>query len=363
MKKFPTICAIILFAAFPARAADIVWATAGPYTGSVAAWGLSQKAGIEQAVADINAKGGIGSRKIVLKAYDDACDPKQAVAIANRVVSEGIRYILYGTCSANSLAASKTYIDEGVLVMNTMASNPKVTDEGGPLIFRSMYRDDRNAVVLADDILKHYAGKKLAIINDRSAYGLGIAEYVRDRLNKAGFKEILFDSYDPANHDYSVLVTRLKSLGTEVLFIGGYPVETGAIARQLREAGSTAQIYRGDLSEPDFWKIAGLAGEGALFAFTSDPRKEPKAAKVLDELQKSGVVVDGYTLYGYAAAQVLAEAMAQAGDDPVKVAAAIHKGKFDTTLGTWSYDEKGDVENIRQLMFLWHDGNYMEATR
>lgn len=350
-----------LLVALPAHA-DIMWGVAGPYTGSVAAWGTSQLAGIKQAVEDINGAGGINGQKIVIKTYDDACDPKQAVAVASKIVSENIHFALHGTCSAASLAALKTYIEEGIVVINAVASNPKITDEGGPTIFRAMYRDDMASKTLADEILKHFPQKKLAIIHDKSAYGLGIAEYVRDKLNKAGIKEILFESYDPTNHDYSVLVTRLKTFGVEAVFIGGYPVETGLITRQMREGGLNAQVLAGDLSTQDFWKITGKMGEGALFSFPHDPRKEPGAQDVLAKLEKVKVIVDGYTLYGYAAAQVLAQAITKTGgNDPAKVAAAIHNNEFNTILGTWSFDEKGDVRNIRQVMYRWHDGEYIET--
>jgi branched-chain amino acid transport system substrate-binding protein len=229
-------------------------------------------------------------------------------------------------------------------------------------MFRAMYRDDNASKVIVDEIVNHYAGKKLAIIHDKSAYGQGVAEYVRDNLNKKGVKEILFDSYDPENHDYSVLVTRLKSIGTEVLFIGGYPVEGGAIVRQLREAGSKAQVIAGDLSAPEFWKIAGNAGEGTLFVFPQDPRKEPGAKAAVAKLEKSGVVIDGYTLYGYAAAEALAQAIEKAGStDPAKVADMLHKEEFKTVLGPWSFDQKGDVRNIHQVMFHWHNGQFEEA--
>ncbi len=361
MKHAFAVFAVALLLAAPARA-DITWAVEGPYTGSVAAWGLSQQAGIKQAVEDINAKGGVNGQKVVLKIYDDACDPKQAVSVANRIISEGIHTVLQGSCSASSLAAEPTYIDEAVLVMNTLPTNPKITDNGGPRIFRAVYRDDVAGVVAAEEIIKNDAHKKLVILHDRSAYGQGVAEYVRDRLHKSGVKEILFEAYDPNNHDYSVLVTRLKSMGTEVVFFGGYPVEIGLITRQLRESGSKAQIIAGDLAEPDFWKIAGETGEGALFTSPQDPRKLPGSKEVWERLQKSGTVVDNYALYAYAAAQVLGQAMAQAGgDDSKKAAEAIHKGKFDTILGNFAFDAKGDVQNIHQVMFRWHDGNYMEA--
>lgn len=360
MKKCLAVLSLAVLAAFPAHA-EIVWALAGPYTGPVAALGLSQQAGAKQAVADINAAGGINGEKIKLKIFDDVCDPKQALTVANKIVTENIRFAIHGSCSGASLAAQRTYLDEGTLVLNTASSNPKITEDGGPRMFRTMYRDDNAAKVLANEISKNHAGKKIAVLHDKTAYGQGIAEYVRDELRKRGIQEDIFESYDPGNHDYSALVTRLRGKRVEVLFVGGYPVETAMIIRQMRESGLEAQVFGGDLSLPEFWKITGEAGEETMYAFPRDPRNEQGAKKVLKKLEKSGVVIDGYTLYAYAAAQVLAQAMTKAkSTDPAKVAAVIHKEKFKTILGPWSFDEKGDVDNIRQVMFRWHDGEYME---
>jgi branched-chain amino acid transport system substrate-binding protein len=360
MKKIFFVLSLLFLAIQPARA-DILWAVAGPFTGDISVWGLPAQASIKQAIADVNAAGGIGGRKIVARIYDDACDPKQAVAVANKIISENIHFAIHGSCSAASIAALKAYIDEGTVVMNPFASNPRITDEGGPDMFRTIYRDDKAALVIADFIVKHEANKKLVVLHDKSAYGLGIAQFVKDLINKEGVKEISFQAYDPSNHDYSTLVTHLKEMGTEAIFIGGYPVEIAMIARQLRDAGSKAQILAGDLSTPDFWRIAGGAGEGVLFSFPHDPRKEPTAKDVIDRLQKTGIAVDGYALYSYATVQVLAQAIAKAGsDDPSKVAAEIHRDSFKTILGPWTFDAKGDVNNIHQVMYRWHNGEFNE---
>src|ERR1700722_17335066 len=123
MKKFLTFMIAECLIAMPVRA-DIIWGVAGPYTGGEAEWGAAQIAGVKQAVTDINAAGGINGQKIVLKIYDDACDPKQAVSVANKIISEGIHFVQHSSCSAASLASLKTYMDEGIVVINTMSTNP-----------------------------------------------------------------------------------------------------------------------------------------------------------------------------------------------------------------------------------------------
>jgi len=354
---FALACALLI--TLPARA-DIVWAVAGPMTGDVAMDGQSELVGIKQAVEDINTAGGIKGQKVVLKVYDDACDPKQAVAVANKIVSENIHYVLNETCSGASLAALKVYADEGVVDIHTLASNPKITDDGGPTIFRVIYRDDNLALVIANYIINHDAKKKLAILHDKSAFGVAIATYLKTAINKAGVKEITFESYDPVNHDYSTLVTHLKEIGSQSIFIAGYPVEEGLIARQLRAANSTAQIYGGYVATNDFWNVSGPAGDGTLFAFTQDPRKEPMAKAAIERIQKSGAVADGITLYSYAAAEILGQAIAKAGDKSSAVAEVMHKNTFNTILGAWKFDAKGDASTLRQIMYRWHDGKYAE---
>ena len=363
MKTLALTLSLFLFATFPAHA-DITIGLAGPFSGEISMWGLPGKAGALRAIADINETGGINGQKVIAKIYDDMCDPKQAVTVANKIISEKIHFVIHGTCSAGSIASLKTYIDEGTVVLNPFASNPKVTDEGGSNMFRTVYRDDKASLVIADYIVRNESKKKIVILHDKSAYGLGIAQYVKDAINKAGVHEDAFEAYDPTNHDYSAIVTRLKSLGTETVFVGGYPVEEATLLRQLREAGSKAQLIAGDLTTDDFWKIAGTAGEGALFSFPHDPRKEPGAQDVIKHLAAQGIAADGYTLYPYASVQVLVEALAKAGsDNPSKVASYIHNHKFDTILGQWSFDAKGDVNNIHQVMYRWHDGKYAEITQ
>jgi branched-chain amino acid transport system substrate-binding protein len=364
MKKF--IVVFTLTALFASSAhADITWAFVGPLTGSQATYGIMAVLGAEQAAADINQAGGINGQHIIVKSYDDACDPKQAVAIANRIIAENITMVIQGDCSGSSIAAAKVFLEEGVLIINTLATNPKLTDEGGPTLFRAVYRDDNAASALSQIILTRFAGKKLAIVHDKGAYGYGLAEGVRSLVNKGGVKEVLFDSYDPNSQDFSALVARLKQANTEVLFIGGYPVQIGMIARQLQEAHFKAQIVAGDLANDDFGKIAGAAGEGAMFIFMPDPHKNSAQgmAQLRRELEKNGKAYNGYTFYTYAAAQVLAQAIQSSGTAPAKIAADIHHNTFHTILGEWRFDQKGDVENSPIVPYRWHNGKYEEVEK
>ena len=171
--------------------ADITIATVGPITGSLAALGEQYKRGAELAVADINAAGGINGEKLVLEIGDDACDPKQAVAVANQMASKGVKFVAGHLCSGSSIPASKVYEEEGILQISPASTNPTFTDEGGWNVARVCGRDDAQGAVAAAFIAKNYAGKKVAVIDDKSAYGKGLADVTRKELAAAGFEVTL----------------------------------------------------------------------------------------------------------------------------------------------------------------------------
>ncbi|HEU0118833.1 MAG TPA: ABC transporter substrate-binding protein, partial [Alphaproteobacteria bacterium] len=244
MKKF-LISAVILLAMTGAAHADITIGMIEPLTGKYAVFGEQLKRGAEQAVKDINAKGGVNGEKLVLHLGDDACDPKQAVSAANEAVSAGIKFVVAHLCSGSAIPASKVYMEEGVLMVSPGASNPKLTDESKDLIFRTYGRDDNEGTMLGQYLAKHFKDKKIAIVQDNSAYGFGMAQAVQKTLNNDGVKEVLFEAYTPGERDYSALVTKLKRADVQVLVIGGYHTEAGLIARQIKEQGANIQIVGG----------------------------------------------------------------------------------------------------------------------
>ncbi|MEM9682748.1 MAG: branched-chain amino acid ABC transporter substrate-binding protein, partial [Pseudomonadota bacterium] len=190
--------------------AEIKIAVVGPMTGQYASFGAQMKAGAEQAVADINAKGGVLGQKLELLVGDDACDPKQAVAVANQMASRGVALIAGHFCSGSSIPASKVYEEEGILQISPASTNPKLTDEGGPNVFRVCGRDDQQGEVAGTFLADNFKGKKIAIIHDKTAYGKGLADETRKSLNAKGMKEALYEAYTAGEKDYSALVSKLK---------------------------------------------------------------------------------------------------------------------------------------------------------
>lgn len=363
MKKALLMSAALAFGTVVSGAAwaDILIATAGPMTGQYASFGAQMKAGAEQAVEDINAAGGVNGEKLKLVIGDDACDPKQAVAVANQLVGQGVKMVAGHFCSGSSIPASAVYAEEGVIEISPASTNPKYSDERpGNIIYRVCGRDDQQGQVAGKFLADKFKDKKIAILNDKSAYGLGLAEETRKYLNEAGVKEVLWESYTAGEKDYTALVSKLKQAGVQVVYVGGYHTEGGLILRQMRDQGLDAVMMSGDAFVTDeFWSITGKAGEGTLMTFSPDPRKNPEASKIVEEFRKKGIEPEGYVLYTYAAIQAWAEAAKAAKSvDTDAVAKELDKGSFETVLGKLKFNDKGDVTLPGYVMYQWHDGKY-----
>ena len=366
MKKFLLSGIAAGFAAVLATSAawaDITIGAAGPFTGDLAAFGEQLKRGAEMAVADINAAGGVNGEKVLLELGDDACDPKQAVAAANQLVSKGVKFVSGHFCSSSSIPASKVYEEEGVLQITPASTNPVFTDEGGWNVHRVCGRDDAQGAVAGAFLAKNYAGKKVAIIDDKTAYGKGLADETRKALNAAGGKEALNESYTRGEKDYTALVTKMKEAGIDAVYVGGYHNEGAIILRQMREQGMGAQMISGDaFNTEEFWTIAGPAGEGMIFTFAPEPRNFPEAKAVVDKFKAGGYDPEGYTLYAYAAVQAWAQAAtASKSTDTKTLATWLRAGNaLHTVLGDIVLDAKGDIKNAKYVWYKFHEGKYME---
>jgi branched-chain amino acid transport system substrate-binding protein len=213
---------------------------------------------------DINAKGGINGEKVKLVIGDDACDPKQAVAIANKLVGMGAVYVAGHFCSSSSIPASAVYSEAGIIQVTPASTNPNYTDKAkSDHIFRVCGRDDQQGEVAGKWIADNYKGKNVAVIHDKTAYGKGLADETRKNMEKNGLKATLYEAYTAGEKDYSALVSKLKSKKIDVLYIGGYHAEAGLMARQIKDQGMKVQIISGDaLVTQEYWNITGDAGEG-----------------------------------------------------------------------------------------------------
>ena len=349
----------------PALAQTIPVAVAGPMTGGQATFGRQMKNGAEQAVADINAAGGVLGRQLVLQTGDDACDPKQARSVAEKLAEAQVAVVVGHYCSSSSIPASSAYLDGGILQITPASTNPAFTDRGMWNTFRVCGRDDQQGSFAAAYLAKNFKGKNIAVINDKTTYGKGLADEVKKALNLDGVSEKLNESYNQGDKDFTALVSKLKLNAIDIVYDGGYHQEAGLIVRQMRDQGLATILMAGDaMADHEFSSITGPSGDGALFTFGPDPRKRPSAAAVAQKFSSKGIDPEGYTLYTYASFQIWAAAAAKAGTvDPKKVADAIHGGTWDTVLGPITFDKKGDITAIGWAVYRWDkQGNYDEIT-
>jgi branched-chain amino acid transport system substrate-binding protein len=349
-----------------AFAQDITIAVAGPMTGSESAFGRQMKNGADQAVADINAAGGVLGKKLALESDDDACDPKQARSVAEKIGSAKIPFVAGHFCSSSSIPASEAYADANVLQITPASTNPLFTERNLWNVARVCGRDDQQGIVAANYIVKNFKGKNVAILNDKTTYGKGLADETKKALNKAGFQEKLYESYNKGDKDFNAIVSRLKKENIDLVYVGGYHQESGLILRQMRDQGLQAVLMAGDaLNDKEFASIAGPAAEGTLFTFGPDPRNKPTAKAIVEKFKAKNIDPEGYTLYTYAAIQVWTQAAAKAGTtDPKKVMATIKAGDWDTVLGKLGFDAKGDIKQIDYVVYKWDGkGNYAEINQ
>ncbi|MEW6640126.1 MAG: branched-chain amino acid ABC transporter substrate-binding protein [Pseudomonadota bacterium] len=351
-------------AAVPAAMAqDITIAVASSMTGGEAAFGRQMRNGAELAVADLNAAGGLLGKQLKLEVGDDACDPKQARSVAEKLASMKIPFVAGHYCSSSSIPASEAYAEGNVLQITPGSTNPLFTERKLWNVLRVCGRDDQQGSVAAEFLAKNYKGKNIAILHDKSTYGKGLADETKKALNKAGVQEKMFESYTKGDRDFSAIVSRLKRDNIDIVYVGGYHQEAGLLVRQMRDQGLQTTLMGGDaLNDKEFASVTGAAGAGTLFTFGPDPRNKPTAKAIVEKFKAKGIDPEGYTLYTYAAIQVWSQAAAKAGTtDPKKVAEAIKGGSWDTVIGTLSFDAKGDIKAIDYVVYKFDDkGNYAE---
>jgi len=342
-----------------ASADDIKIGVAGPLTGPNAAFGAQLQKGTEQAIADINKAGGVLGNKFVLSLGDDVSDPKQGVSVANKFVGDGITYVVGHFNSGVTIPASEVYSENGVLMISPSATNPKVTERGLWDVFRTCGRDDQQGAVAGKFIADHYKGAKVAVLHDKTPYGQGLADETKKAMNAAGLTEVMYEGINVGDKDFSALISKMKDAGVTVTYWGGLHTEGGLIVRQSADAGLKSQFISGDgIVSDEFAAIAGPAAEGVLNTFGPDPRNNPDAAGIVKEFRDAGFEPEAYTLYSYAAVQVMAQAMTKAGTvDTQKVAAMIKSGgPWKTAIGSLEYDSKGDRKSLDYTMYIWKKG-------
>lgn len=341
-----------------ALAKDIKVAIVGAMSGPVAQYGDMQFAGATQAIEDINAKGGINGDKLVAVKYDDACDPKQAVAVANKVINDGIRYVIGHLCSSSTQPASDIYEDEGVLMITPAATAPDLTSRGYQLIMRTTGLDSDQGPTAAKYVLSEIKPQRIAIVHDKQQYGEGLARSVQDSLKKAGANIVMFEGITAGDKDFSKLVARLKKDTVDFVYFGGYYPEMGQIVRQARAAGLKTQFMGPEgVGNASLSNIAGAASEGMLVTLPKRYDQVPTNKPVVDALKAKKLDPTGpFVWTTYAALQSLATGMERSKSaEPEDIVKNLKEGAaVPTVMGNLSWDEKGDLKGFEFGVFKWH---------
>ncbi|WP_137154798.1 branched-chain amino acid ABC transporter substrate-binding protein [Rhizobium sp. FKL33] len=339
--------------------ADLLIGVAGPLTGPNAAFGAQLQKGAEQAAADINAAGGINGEQVKIVLGDDVSDPKQGISVANKFVGDGVKFVIGHFNSGVSIPASEVYAENGIMQITPASTNPKFTERGLWNTFRTCGRDDQQGAVAGKYISDHFKDAKVAVVHDKTPYGQGLADETKKAMNGLGITEVLYEGITPGEKDYSALIAKMKEAGVSVVYFGGLHTEAGLILRQMADQGLKATMMSGDgITSNELASIAGDAVNGTLMTFPPDPRNNPNAAEAVKKFRDAGFEPEAYTLYSYAALQIIAEAAKAAGNnDPQTVAeTAKAKGPFKTVIGDIGFDSKGDITRPDYTMYTWQKG-------
>lgn len=351
--------------------AQIRLGVAGPITGPNASFGAQLRHGVEQAVEDINAAGGILGQRIVLSVGDDVSDPRQGVSVANKFVGDGVKFVVGHFNSGVSIPASEVYAENGIVAITPASTNPRLTERGLWNVFRTCGRDDQQGAVAGAYLARHYAGKRVAIVHDKTTYGKGLADETQKAMNAAGLKEVLYEAVNTGEKDFSALISKLKAANVDVVYWGGLHTEGGLIVRQMRDQGLNAPMMSGDgIADNEFAAIAGPGAVGTLMTFPPDPRNRPEAREIVEKFRTARRFdPQAYTLYSYAAVQILQQAAVATNSlDPKKIADFMRTGHvFKTVIGDISYDKKGDITRADYVTYTWRPGpdgrvTYLENT-
>ena len=350
-------------AAFAASAETVKVAIAGPITGAVAQYGDMQFTGGRMAVEMLNKSGTLGDYTLEAVEYDDACDPKQAVAVANRVVNDGVKFVVGHLCSDSTLPASDVYDDEGILMITPASTNPVITERNLEFVMRTIGLDSDQGPTAARYIMEQVKPKRIAIIHDKKQYGEGLASSVRDALQAAGVEVVAYEGVTSGDKDFSTLVAKLQRDKVDFVYYGGYHPELGLILRQSSEKGFNARFMGPEgVGHKDITSIAGEASEGLLVTLPKKYDLDPANANVVQAIQAKGEDASGpFVWTTYAAVEAIAEGLKRAGTDPEAVAKALRTEPVNTVMGPLSWDEKGDLMGFEFGVFEWHkDGTSTE---
>ena len=338
---------------------------AAPLTGPQAHYGEEYKNGVTLAVEDANAENPTIDGKPVkfqLQAEDDQADPKTATQVAQKFVDAKINGIIGHFNSGTAIPASKIYNDAGI-PMIAMATAPQFTQQGFNTTFRSMTSDTQQGAVMGKFVVEKLGAKKIAIIDDRTAYGQGLADEFEKSVKAAGGEIIKREFTNDKATDFTAILTTIKGAGPDIIFYGGADAQSAPMAKQLKRLGITAPLVSGEMTKtPTFLKLAGAESEGTIASLAGLPLEQmPKGNDYATRYKaRFNQDVATYSPYGYDATRIMIEAMKKANSaDPAKYLPELAKTEYaGVTAASISYDEKGDLKNGTVTVYKVEGGDW-----
>ncbi len=339
----------------------------GPTSGAIAHLGKDNENGARMAIDELNAKKVKIGGKVAhfeLLAEDDAGDPKQGTAVANKLVDSKVNGIIGHLNSGTTIPASKIYSDAGIPQISPSATNPKYTRQGFKTAFRVVADDVHLGGTLGRYAVKELKGKSIVVIDDRTAYGQGVAEEFSKAVVASGGK--IQDSQFTTNTatDFTAILTAIKAKNPDIVFYGGMDAQAGPMIRQMKQLGINAKLMGGDgICSGELPKLAGgaMADNQVICAEAGgvDAAEQPALDKwKADYKKKFGIDVQIYAPYVYDALNVMVAAMVKAGSsDPAKYLPVLAKTEgYKGVTGVISFDEKGDIKNGALTMHTYRGG-------
>jgi branched-chain amino acid transport system substrate-binding protein len=338
---------------------------AGPLTGSIAHLGKDNENGVRLALDEANAAGvTIGGKKLAVEllSEDDQADPKQGAIVAQKLVDAKVVGVIGHLNSGTTIPASKIYHEAGIAQISPSATNVTFTHQGFKTAFRVIANDAQQGKVLGDYAVTKLGAKTIAIIDDRSAYGQGLADEFEKAAKAAGGQIVTREFTGTDKTDFNAILTSIKGKNPDLIFYGGMDAQAGPMLKQVKNLGITAKYLGGDgVQSAELLKLAGDAGEGAYASSPGVPLDKMPGGKGFTEKYKAKFKIDIqiYAPYAYDAANVLLEAIKKADStDPAKYLPALAGITYQGVTGNVTFDENGDVKGGSISLYQVKDGKW-----
>ncbi|MCQ4143036.1 branched-chain amino acid ABC transporter substrate-binding protein [Vogesella sp. AC12] len=336
-----------------------------PLTGPISHLGKDVEFGAKLAIEDLNAEGvEIGGKKVrfELVSEDDQGDPKIGTQVAQRLIDAGVVGVVGHLNSGTTIPASRIYADAGIPQISPSATNPDYTRQGYKTTFRMIANDVQQGTALGQFAIDTLKAKTVAVVDDRTAYGQGLADEFAKAVTAKGGTVVKREFTTNTATDFNAILTAIKGAQPDVVFYGGMDAQAGPMAKQMKRLGIKAKLMGGDsMQTPEFIKLAGDAAESLYASACGLPRdKMPGFAAFNTKFQsKFNTEIQVFSPYEYDAVRVLVDAMQRAGSsDPKQYLAEVGKTNYTGVTGKVSFDAKGDINNGAVTVYQVKNGKW-----